>query len=568
MAWIALEVGQARMTLADRTLGWLRYAVLGVLLAAIVAGMFLPVYTDEVGWRFQERAALDGVDKLFSDLCGPNTLAAPPFFMMPVRYYSAFFNTMFADPFYVRLSGVFYALVWMAMMLALIGRLARDRAERAKLTIVGAGLMCLGTMPLLLVWSRPEQPILLLTTAALLLAWRGSPDSQGDAAPADVSRRVAWLRSGLIVALATFALSYHLKAVFTAPVFLACLFFASRGRQANVPRLAAALALAVMVGWSLHYWGHRMQCPGDPILRAQYAFNSHGMEIIESRNLAELLAALVKLLGNVNITDYFSLVAPRPDPLSNWLAPDQIDRAGALRWHAALVLGWSAITLFAVACLIARAWQCWRARDLDSRLILAAALLAAVLGWSATQGHRNVYEACLVLPLVMLSILFALSGRSRGDRAEAFVQIVTVIVGLSAIASPLAVAAIYAPSIAQANRQAGYIPEQAGSLPVFGYASLKPDIFGAAGKCGIGDPGAARALMIDDVTYFAFMESRLPQHRLGVLGLWRGTIDDPIAYLRSRGSSGAILGCHLLPPDLRARARSEGRFCCLGPPNW
>ena len=77
-------------------------------------------------------------------------------------------------------------------------------------------------------------------------------------------------------------------------------------------------------------------------------------------------------------------------------------------------------------------------------------------------------------------------------------------------------------------------------------------------------PGIERLV----VTYFAFMESRLPQHRLGVIGLWRGTIDDPIAYLRSRGSSGAILGCHLLPPNLRARAKSEGRFCCLGPPNW
>lgn len=563
MAWIALEVGQARMTLAHRTLGWLRYAVPGVLLAAIVAGIFLPVYTDEVGWRFQERAALDGVDKLFSDLCGPNTLAAPPFFMMPVRYYSAFFNTMFADPFYVRLSGVLYALVWVAMLLALIGRIARDGEERAALTIIGAGLMCLGTLPLLLVWSRPEQPILLLTTAALLLAWRGS---EGNAA--EVSRSGAWLRSGLIVAFATFALSYHLKAVFLAPVFLAAVFFASRGRQAIVPRLAATVVIAVVVGWSLQYWGHRMQCPGDPILRAQYAYNSHGMDIIESRNFAELLAGLVKLLGNINITDYFSLVAPRPDPLSNWLAPDQIDRAGALRWHAALVLGWSAITLFAVASLVGRAWESWRARKLETRSVLAAALLAAVLGWSATQGHRNVYEACLVLPLVMLSILLAISGRSRGDRSDAFGHIVTLIVGLCALASPLAIAAIYAPSIVHANRQAGYILEQVGSQPVFGYASLEPDILGAARKCGIGDPATARALMIDDVTYFAFMESRMPQHRLGVLGLWRGTIDDPVAYLRSRGSSGAILGCHLLPPDLRARARSEGRFCCLGPPNW
>ena len=98
-----------------RTFDILRKALFALLGAAILCGMFLPVYTDEVGWRFQERAGIDGVDKMFAETCGANTLARPPFFMMPVRAYSAFFNTAFADPFFVRVSGVLYALAWCAM---------------------------------------------------------------------------------------------------------------------------------------------------------------------------------------------------------------------------------------------------------------------------------------------------------------------------------------------------------------------------------------------------------------------------------------------------------------------
>jgi hypothetical protein len=75
-----------------------------------------------------------------------------------------------AHPFAVRLSGVAYALVWMVMLLALIRRLTADGQRRGQLTTLACGLMGLGLMPWLLVWSRPEQPIILSATAALLIA--------------------------------------------------------------------------------------------------------------------------------------------------------------------------------------------------------------------------------------------------------------------------------------------------------------------------------------------------------------------------------------------------------------
>ena len=269
-----------------RTLDILRKALLALFGAAILAGIFLPVYTDEVGWRLQERAGIDGVDKMFAEACGPNTLARPPFFMMPVRHYSAFFNTMFADPLFVRVSGVLYALAWFAMVLLLVRRIAGDARDRGLLATVGVGLMTLGTMPLLLVWSRPEQPIVLTATAALLVAWSDWRD------PARTNTAgIAWGRSAAILALGVIALSYHVKGIFLLPLFLACLFLASRGRAAHAPRLLAGALLAAATAVAARYWTQRLQCPDDPILWAEYARNNVGTALTGVRTLGDLLAS-------------------------------------------------------------------------------------------------------------------------------------------------------------------------------------------------------------------------------------------------------------------------------------
>jgi len=171
----------------------------------------------------------------------------------------------------------------------------------------------------------------------------------------------------------------------------------------------------------------------------------------------------------------------------------------------------------------------------------------------------------------MLGVVFGLAAlwgedaRSGAGLVRKRMTAAIWVMGVLAIASPIAVTSTYGPSLVRAAGERGYLEKQPFSLSIFGYASVRPEILATARLCGIDDPAKANALLIDDLTYFAVMKSRLPQHRLGVLGMWHGKIDDPIAYLKSRGSDGAILGCHILPGDLRARAKRRGAFCCLGP---
>jgi hypothetical protein len=117
--------------------------------------------------------------------------------------------------------------------------------------------------------------------------------------------------------------------------------------------------------------------------------------------------------------------------------------------------------------------------------------------------------------------------------------------------------------LVQAAREPGYAEKQADSASIAGYDSVRRDIARAMGEAGIPTDRPLHRLLIDDLTYLALQRHRLPLHRLGVLSTWNGSIDDPVAYLRSRDSDGVVLGCKYLPADMRAAASRSGEICAI-----
>lgn len=531
----------------------LRNALLIVFVASLLGGMMLPVYTDEIGWRLQERAALDGVDKLYSDICGPNTLAVPPWFMWPVRYYSAFWNTAFPDPFYVRLSGVFYALVWTGLLFALTKTLTSDRDRQITLQLVGFGLMTMGVMPLLLIWSRPEQPILLCLTAALLTQAVATRS-------ADRKQLCAWLASATILALAVVAFSYHLKAIVLTPVFVACIILAAKGKRTILPRAIAVAAVCYAGAVSFRYWTERLKCPDDPVSAARFAEHNLGFTGLTDGRFVETMAALVQ---NLRIAPFVSRSSPEVIPPSYWLPANQVDYSTALIFVLSQLSTWLiGITIFLLFLAIsARSWLKYRDRPF-SFIVLATMLIGVALAWSMPLLIINPYESIFVLPTMMIGMLYA-STIKTGTRLtlalSAFSKF-TAIIGLFAC---LFTWWFFGPALVDASDESGQLQKQPFSVAPFHFDRTRADVVRASQACKLDDPQSQFRMLVDDVTYFPFMESNQPEHQIGVIGSWRGGIDDPIAYLRSRNSSGIVVGCHLLPADIRARSVSYGRICCL-----
>ncbi|HWK41271.1 MAG TPA: hypothetical protein VNR60_05005 [Croceibacterium sp.] len=532
-------------------LPWL--AAVAVLLLSLLLAALVPIYTDEIGWRLQLRAAIDGVDIMFNDICGPNTLAHPAWFMIPVRWFSASMNLTFADPFFVRAAGVACAILWIGLLFVLTWQVERDADRRVRTQTVLLALLGMGLLPFLMVLSRPEQPILLAMTAIIILTLL------------PVSSRYAsvwaWAKVVLILLLAAFALSYHIKGVLYSVVAFACLAVCARGRGTMLARVTGCAALLALTLSAALYWIERFQCPGDPELAAMLARENVAAVIAEGGGVTELVLQAVR---GANPLNYVALAIPTAWPMSNWLPPEMFSGTVTSVVGIFLYMGWLAAFALAVLAL-ARYFsgRGWRGLT-EPRVPIIFAIFSCVLVWGASQLNKNAYEAAHVLPMALVAFALAWSlpktDRFMTSRIEAALPLAFV---TAAGLSQLLVLSASAAPLFRSAQTPGYPERQPFSVSIAAYDTVRRDIEQAMDQAGIPSDRPLHRLLIDDLTYLALQRHRLPLHRLGVLSTWNGSIDDPVEYLRSRDSDGVVVGCAYLPPDMRAAASRSGEICAI-----
>ena len=523
----------------------------------ILFGLLVPIYSDEVGWRMQARSAIDGgVDRFLAEACGPNTLAHPPFFIVPLRYFSGYANLAFADPLFIRLAGVACALAWLAMLWMLIGNVSRSARERSALSLIAFGLSAFGVLPLMLVINRPEQPLLCAISLALLVTLRGwGADAR------ETSHAQAVGAAATVVFAAAVALGYHLKGIVYAPIFVLCAVSSSRGINGRWARWIGAATILALTAIALPYWIDRFKCPADPVLAAKLAKENLASAFFTGGSLVDKLSLAAQ---GANPMTYVRLSMPAPEYMSQWLPAHIVTDVNAKIWRKILNAGWVASMVLGAFSFVVAAVRAWRARSLDLRAVAPLLLWSISTFWGITQLNKNSYEAALALPVTIMAIVLAIRAAAYGDGALRWIERLGFIVVAMAAISSAAVVTSYAKPLLVASRQHGYVDGQPYSLSPYGFDHVRNQIIATGRLCGI-DPGqGTHALLVDDVTYFPYMATWRPLHRTGVLSDWNGSITDPAAYLRSKGSSGIVLGCAYLPPELRKMARRNGQFCCVG----
>lgn len=523
------------------------------LVVALAMSALVPVYTDEIGWRQHRRAGIDGIDSFFNDICGPNTLAHPVWFMMPARWFSTGMNLAFADPFFVRAAGVACAVLWIALFFVLTRQVERDADRRVRTQTMLLALLGMGLLPFLMVLSRPEQPILLAMTAIIMLSLLPAPPHRASI--------WAWAKVVLILVLASIALSYHIKGVLYSVVAFACLAVCARGRGTVLPRVVGCAALVLLTLSAAQYWIERFQCPGDAKLAAMLARENLAAVIAGGGSATDLVLQAIR---GANPLNYVELAAPTVWPMSDHPVPKVF---GAIMnpvvgvflfasWFVAFVL-----TVLALARHLLQAG--WRGL-FEPRVPIILAILGCIFVWGASQLNKNTYEASHVLP--MLAVAFALAwslpNADRSSTSQIGGVLPLAFVTIALICQVLVLGVSIVPLV-QAARTPGYAEEQANSVSLVGYDIVRQDITRAMNQAGIPSDRPLHRLLIDDLTYLALQRHRLPLHRLGVLSTWNGSIDDPVEYLRSRDSDGVVVGCAYLPPDMRAAASRSGEICAI-----
>lgn len=535
----------------DRRRAALPFLALGTLVVMLLAGMLVPIYTDEIGWRFQERAAVDGVDIMFNDLCGLNTIAAAPWFMMPVRTFSAMANQSLASPLFVRIEGIACALVWSGLLWLLTGRIESDGTARARVRTVLYSLLALGMLPFLLDMSRPEQPLILTLSLAMLIALSSRAVT--------TSWQPAAIKCTAIVALGWIALSYHLKGVAYSPAFFACLTVCASGRRTLWPRLAGGAVLAALTIAAAQYWAHRFQCHGDPLMAEMLAGENVAALLSSGGNGLSVAGAMAKGLNPLN---YFWLAVPAYN--LNWLPSPLSTFAQTTVFALAIFVLWGGVFACAVYALMQYCWQ-ERLRALgEPRAMIALALLGCLAAWGASQLHRNPYEASHYMPMtaVLCALCFTLPMDAANWRARVLDFFAKLAVPV-AVASAVAILASSMGPLRAVSSHTGWIPSLRVSVSAYGYPQVRRDIATAMDRAGMGGDRRFNRLLVDDVTYLALQRDTMPLHRLGVLGDWHGEITDPVAYLRSRNSDGVVMGCRYLPPRMRTVAGRAGEVCAI-----
>lgn len=528
--------------------------VFGSFLLSLLFGVLLPIYTDEVGWRMQLRAGLDGgIDRMISDICGPNTNAAPPLFMMPFRYASAWLNLTFPDPLYVRTVGVGCAIVWAFLMRALIGRIAADARQRSLLRALAFALLGMGVLPLMLVMSRPDQIVLLAMTCAVLVAVVAAQRTATGAVS-------TWLWPLAIAALGVAAISYHLKGVLIAPLILVCIFLSGSGKRTLTARILAMLLFTGMAAPGAHYWVERFRCPDDPILAERLAKQNIASALVTEGDWRNV--TMTALIG-ANPNNYIMLAEAHKYPMSDWLPRGQIDNKASIARFIVMGLAWNGATVIAMFCLILALRRRWRERRIDLATAVPVALAGLAMIWGISQRARNDYEIMIALPMLALFCVFSLSAIPWTPQRTRQLGVGIAIIALCSLVGQADIARRYYPLLRSAADQTGYVFRQPYSVSAYGFGPLRQTILDTARLCGIGKNGRAQRPLVDDITYFAMINSWRPFHRFGVLETWNGSIKDPIAYLHSRGSEGMVVDCRALSPSLRQQAIRNGQYCCI-----
>ena len=316
--------------------------------------------------------------------------------------------------------------------------------------------------------------------------------------------------------------------------------------------------MLALVGTAAAYWVGRFRCPGDPAFAAQLARENIAAVAAAGGNTGDLL---LQALKGANPLNYIALAIPTKTPMSNWIPADLFPGYVTSISGLFVLAGWfTAFVLIAVAVSRHVKAAGWRGLG-EPRLLIAGAIVACVLVWGASQLIKNVYEAAHTLPMLLLACVLTWSLPAAAPSRIA--RGLPLIFATAALISQALVIGASAGPLYRAATASAYPPGQPFSVSMGDYAAVERDIGRAMHGAGIETDRPLKRLLVDDLTYLALQEHRLPLHRLGVLSVWTGSITDPVAYLRSRGSDGVVVGCAYLPPEMRAAASRSGEICAI-----
>ncbi len=538
-------------------------ASFSLLLAMVAQG---PVFTDETSWLLQtDHMLFDGWRMVnMYPTCESNFSWAIPWPMLPGRLFAGLLHPDTLVMMREQTAGKYLGCI--GLLAAIMRQVFEGRMGRLMALGVSASVLSVGFLPVLYLFNRPEINIMLGFSALVLMALM-APKHRGRWQAA-----VFW--AGYFFLL-SWVFSQHPKVQALLPAVGVMAWVMARQAFAARGRVVFLLMVGVMMLACVALWRVHQTCPDSPQV---VAFLEHHT-ITPQQLWREPLHSLKLMVQNVSEAKnrYLKAIAPGTPFLllygvENQLAPDSLLLgASALGVRALLVLLGAVMMAAVLRVMEGRAGR----KDAVLPLSLPLLILLAPLQVVATKNNIwSFWEAGYVFYLFLLSFVLLISGlrwHVLFPRIMAGMMVITVGV---AVVSQVQFRASWAGFYARVespqlrNGYTGGFTEKdlfANHFQgIFDGEQRRRRIETVAAQCHIPLDGSGQHIVFDDWTYMDtyrnfepfygnFLMVNPPEH------------ESIMAFLKRKQSSGVIMLCSSLPPELKEQAVELEGVCCLKP---
>lgn len=498
---------------------------------------YFPVNPDEIFWKLMIARLESDHGKLvylFAQ-CRQGQWIDAPLTWYPAMAINSWLYEDASHPWELRIHGWILFLVLLGLWSWLLNHRAGLGWSDSFLAV--SAFLSAGVLPFLMVYERPEQPLLLLVTLALVVTLFQAPE-----------RRLSW-GAGLLMALgfvlvATLLSALHPKGMFLLPVLLVLAW-----RQLKSLPLMAVLVL--LMGWTaydtLQVWQLRTTCPEFPGLMKVLQNLTLRPSLLISDPFFFIRTVWSNFLG---FGAYVTSLEFRGNYVSNWLPAVDGALISAQVFRVANALLWVPPGI-AVLVMAANWFSDRRPRGwIDGLLWLS--LLLALSAIVVLQTQKNFYEVSFIWPLVLLVAIFSFGQpvRRAGLGSVRFVIGALMLVALLSGGLRLERFGEFVPVWRQARvEQTARADLQNEALRQF-----------ARLQCQIND--SAPRLVLDKNTYQAFWNHEQPIF-LDYASGWWATESNIEQTFRQRRAQGLVAHCENVPEPLRSKTVEFDGYCCI-----
>jgi hypothetical protein len=524
-----------------------------LLVCALLSGIFIPVYSDEIVTKFSVARFFleDGKMLSFFPQCTTTVDQKVNWVFYPAAIVvSAVYA--YLEPLGIRLSGIVLALIWFSLLAYWCHKHSKDKWKQ--LFSLMTAFASLGVMPYLWVISRPEQfmlvPLLILSITTLYMPKQINVNQQVFVAAC----------FGMIASIFFYA---HPKSLFFAPfIFTAAwLLFRSYNRIIYVTMFLYIALLSVQV---LRDTSLLSSCKDAPGIQALLAINS----LMPADFIKDPFFFLTQLLNNLLESPNRTLVHLTFNTTfqSGWLPP--------LKNQSITIIWLNTLINYTLLCLILvthfgaiglGAVYAIR-RKITAPLLLAALLACGNIINAGLYNLQNFYAGIQYIPIsitiAMLLIGWIANECSKLTKISSLVKLYIISLGLLSISTLFYT--VTPNLVHNSQSETANIPDQPLSIPVFNIEKHLASIRELGNLCKI--KGNPEHLVIDHMTYFAYLNSRSPVHVLYISELGYGsdlTNGRLLPFLKKNKTPAIITRCEWMPPEFRTHQNQSSRgYCC------